>query len=99
MKHLAIVAVALALIVAAPAAAQPRVGPAPSGEAATVALRIILENFDPPDCPRIQTAFRMGDGGIHAVCTNQEIYRVFTLDGKALALRCSALRRMGVQAC
>jgi hypothetical protein len=87
------------LTIVSPAAAEVRVGPAPPGEAAAVALRVILDNFDPPDCPRIQTALRMGDGGIHAVCSNQETYRVFTVDGKPLALRCSALRRIGVQAC
>jgi hypothetical protein len=78
---------------------KPRVGGAPPGDAAKVALRIILANFDPPDCPQIQSALRMGDGGIHAVCTNREIYRVFTVDGKAFALRCSAMRRLGLDAC
>lgn len=99
MRARGLVWMTLACLFSFPINAQVQVGPAPNGDAAVIALRVILENFDPPDCPKIQSAYRMHDGGIHAVCTNQEIFRVFSVNGQDIAMRCSALRRMGISAC
>lgn len=72
------------------------VGPAPDGEPTVAAQRIIRENFDPPDCPLVYQALRLGDGSIKALCTNKETYRIFSVDGKYLAMRCSAVNHLGV---
>lgn len=75
--------------------AQPVIGPAPNGEPTVVAQKIILENFDPPDCPLVVSAVRLGDGSIKALCTNGETYRVFTVSGQRVAMRCSVANKFG----
>jgi TPR repeat protein len=71
------------------------IGPAPDGEATIVAQRIILENFDPPDCPLVLRALRFGDGSIKAFCNNGESYRIFSFQSKQLAMRCSVVNQFG----
>jgi hypothetical protein len=73
--------------------------PAPPGEAADVALRVIREAEHP--CPRISRASRLADQTIIAVCTNRESYRVFSIRNKAgrvmdLAMKCSAAKKIGI---
>jgi hypothetical protein len=75
------------------------VGPAPWGDPATVAYRIILINFDHVDCPQVVQAARIADGSIRAMCSNQEIFRVFTVDGQPIALRCSVMLWLGIPGC
>lgn len=74
-------------------------GSAPKGEATMVAQKIILDNFEKNDCPLVVKANRLGDGSIRATCSNGEIFRVFNLQGKNLALRCSAAAQMGISGC
>jgi hypothetical protein len=81
--------------------AQIAISPAPDGEAVSVARQIILENFDPPDCPVVVRAARLSDGSIKAFCNNGESYSVFMLavggkTAKRMAMRCSAVRELGI---
>ena len=81
--------------------AQIVISPAPDGEAVSVARQIILENFDPPDCPVVVRAARLSDGSIKAFCNNGESYFVFMLatggqPAKRMALRCSAAHQIGI---
>jgi hypothetical protein len=69
--------------------------PAPDGESAVIAQRIIMENFDPPDCPLVIQAVRLGDGSIKALCNNRETYRIFSVNSKNLAMRCSVANKLG----
>jgi len=84
------------ILVATTALAQ-TTGPAPAGEAKAVAARAIAEAEHP--CPKVVTATRNSDGSISAVCSNKEDYRVFTLNGKVLVMRCSEARKLGVEGC
>lgn len=73
--------------------------PAPPGDAADVALRVIREAEHP--CPRLARASRLPDQTIVAVCTNRESYRVFSIRNKAgrvmdLAMKCSAAKKLGI---
>ena len=75
------------------------VGPAPSGDADAVAMMVILDNFDTRDCPKVIEAGRESDGSIKAKCSSGEEFHVFTLKGKALAMKCSAVKAMGINGC
>jgi hypothetical protein len=76
------------------------VGPAPEGEAAVVAQRIILDNFDPPDCPLVVAANRLGDGSIKAICNNNESFRIFSVQEVGpVALKCSVAPLLGISGC
>lgn len=73
-------------------------GPAPAGNAATVAQKIILDNFEKKDCPLITSATRGADGSIKASCSNGESFWVFSLrDHGNIAMRCSAFEKMGME--
>lgn len=85
------------LVVASHSVAQGRTGPAPSGDAAKVAIQVIRENEHP--CPRVTRASRNSDGSISAVCSNSEDYRIFSVNGQPIAMKCSAARRLGVAGC
>ena len=71
------------------------IGPAPPGEPTVVAQKIIVENFDPPDCPLVILALRLGDGSIRATCNNGESYRIFSANNHNLAMRCSVANKFG----
>ena len=75
------------------------IGPAPSGDADAVALMVILDNFDSRDCPKVVKAGRDSDGSIKAICSSGEEFRIFTLKGKSLAMKCSAVKAMGINGC
>jgi hypothetical protein len=72
-------------------------GPAPVGNPKSVATRVIKEAEHP--CPKVSSAKRLADGSISAKCSNGEGYRIFTVNSKPLALRCSAARKIGVEGC
>lgn len=75
-------------------------GPAPSGNPAVVAQRIIHANFDNKDCPLVTKADRLGDGSIKAVCNNGETFRVFSVQAIGpVAMKCSAAVQRGVSGC
>lgn len=76
---------------------QPIVGPAPSGSARMVASAAIQDADHP--CGRVTDAFRTDTGGIRATCSNGEIYRVFTVQGRTVAMKCSAAVAMGISGC
>jgi hypothetical protein len=54
---------------------------------------IIARDFDRPDCPRPMGALATAQLEPFAVTTN---FRVFALNGKTLAMQCSAARQLGV---
>ena len=102
MKHPFIGGVAASVIIATPVlATEISIGPAPDGDPALVAQQIILENFDPPDCPQITGATRLADGSIKALCSNGETFRVFYVRNiqKNIAMRCSVLAALGIPEC
>ena len=72
-------------------------GPAPTGEAKTVAARVLKEAEHP--CPKVTSAVRRQDGSIKALCSNSEDYLIFTVNGENIAMKCSAARKIGVTAC
>jgi hypothetical protein len=74
-------------------------GPAPKGEATEIAQKIIHDNFDVSDCPLVVGAKRFGDGSIKAVCNTGEDFRVFSINKKPVAMKCSALKAMGISGC
>lgn len=76
-----------------------QLGPAPEGSDAMVAQEAILDNFSKDDCSLVIDAKRFGDGSIRATCNTGEVFRIFTLNGKAMAMRCSALKRLGLEGC
>lgn len=90
------------LLASSYASATVQVLPAPTGDSATVARRIIRDNF--PKCEHISSAVRQSDGGIRAICDG-EMYRVFVVynsdDHKLIevSMNCSALTRMGIKGC
>lgn len=65
-SNLVIVVIGLLVTTTAAIAASIAVGAAPSGDATTVASRIIKYNF--PNCKRVTSAVRSADGSIRAVC-------------------------------
>jgi hypothetical protein len=77
--------------------AQMRVSAAPAGPAKAVALAAIQQADHP--CGTVNDAVRTQDGGIRAVCSNGEVYRVFTVQGKTVAMKCSAVVKLGVSGC
>ena len=79
--------------------AQVRASPAPQGDAAAVARRIIKDKFDETACPAVTKANRLGDGSISAVCNNGERFRVFSMQTGPMAVKCSEVARMGVAGC
>ena len=84
-------------MMAAPVRAQIKIEPAPAGEPKNIATAAIKEAAHP--CGRVLEAIRLNDGGIRAVCSNGEAYRVFTMQGGLVAMKCSAAARLGVSGC
>jgi len=77
--------------------AAPAVGAAPSGDATTVATRIIKYNF--PACKKVSGAVRGPDGSIRASCdgTNYLVFTVFNpKEGKTIevAMNCTAAKSL-----
>jgi hypothetical protein len=85
----------IALIATTGAVAQ--IGPAPPGDAIDIAQQAIQENFTINDCPYITAALRLGDGSILTACGNGERFRVFAVANKLVAMRCSAVEKLGVK--
>ncbi len=79
--------------------AEPVFSAAPAGDPVAVAQRIIRANFDRTACPRVTRAERLEGGSIRATCANGETFRAFEIDGRPVALRCSAAARRGIQGC
>jgi hypothetical protein len=80
--------------------AQIATGPAPDGEATVVAQNVIRDNFEKKDCALVVRAARLGDGSILAECSNNERFRVFSVKTVGnVAMRCSALRKLGMAGC
>ena len=75
--------------------ATPTAPPDPIQEAELV----ILRNFDKDQCPRVAKAAALSDGSIAATCSNDERYRVMTVGGQRVAMRCSAAQSIGVEGC
>lgn len=73
--------------------------PAPEGEPTMVAQREIQEAHGESLCPLVVDARRLRDGSIKAVCNNQEDFRIFTLQGTTVAMKCSAARAQGISGC
>ena len=73
--------------------------PAPAGPAIAVATSAIREAGHP--CPRVVGAKRLGDGGIRALCSNGETYRISKLREipDTVAMKCSAATAMGIYGC
>ena len=97
-------AVLAAAIVAATASATATraqttvIGPAPSGDPVKVAGKMISDAEHP--CPALRSAVRLDDGSIRAVCSNGETYRLGTINGRDMALRCSvAAKLLGIKDC
>lgn len=83
-----------------PANAQISMGPAPEGKAAAVAQAIIHDNFDKQACPKVAVAQRLPDGTISAICSNDEKFRVFSMDSVGnVAMRCAAAAQLGIKGC
>ncbi|RWG71417.1 MAG: hypothetical protein EOQ67_07295 [Mesorhizobium sp.] len=72
---------------------------APNGESAEVAQQIIQDNFSSDACPLVVDARRLGDGTITATCNNDETFRVFSMNGTGVAMRCAAARELGISGC
>ena len=95
MNYRAAVLSGLLTFTALPAFAQ-FFGPASDGDPKVVARSVILKDFDPPDCPSVARAARLEDGSIIAVCSNGESFRIFAVQEKQLALRCSVADHLGI---
>ena len=92
------VTLAVALNMASsPVYGQAKIGPAPPGDPKSVASAAIREADHP--CGRVLDAVRLNTGGIRAVCSNGDAYRVFTVEGKVVAMKCSAAARLGISGC
>ncbi|TPL00669.1 hypothetical protein FJ938_21990 [Mesorhizobium sp. B2-4-14] len=72
---------------------------APNGEPAEIAQQIIQDNFPSDACPLVVDARRLGDGTITAMCNNEETFRVFSMNGTGVAMRCAAARELGISGC
>jgi hypothetical protein len=73
------------------------IGPAPKGPAEQVAMAALTDAGHP--CGTVVRATRTDSGGIRAVCSNGEAYRVFTVNGQLVAMKCSAAAKQGVSRC
>lgn len=75
--------------------------PAPDGKPVEIAQRVIWDNFEKSDCPKVTSAKRVQDGSITAKCSNGERFRIFVVDqlNQPVALRCSAAEKMGIAGC
>lgn len=71
--------------------------PASPTEEMRLATRAIREAEH--SCGTVTAAIRLSDGSVRATCSNGEIYRVMTLRGELIAMKCSAAERMGIKGC
>lgn len=76
---------------------QASISSAPLGDPKSIAIRAITEAGHP--CPQVVAASRNSDGSVSAVCSNQEDYRIFSVNMKIVVMRCSAVRDLGVSGC
>ena len=104
MNHAATLATVLALIAAGPIAAAraqapPSIGAAPPGNPVSIAQRVIHANFERSVCEHVTEARRLPNGSIHSICNTGEVFRVFEIGGRVVAMRCAAAARYGVEGC
>ena len=97
-------ATVLALLAAGPIAtaraqAPPSIGAAPAGNPVTIAQRAIHANFERSVCDHVTQAQRLPNGSIHSTCDTGEVFRVFEIGGRVVAMRCAAAARYGVEGC
>lgn len=85
---------------APPSSAPPAETPRPVNTTSadvSLATRVIREADHP--CPTVLTAVKLSDGSLRAACSNGEIYRIMSLRGQWVAMKCSAAQRLGVDGC
>ncbi len=90
----------LLLLTTAAQAQPPHIGPAPDGPPRAVASAALRAAAHP--CARLLEALRLRDGSIRALCANgaaYETYRIFTIQGEPVAMKCSAAVRLGMSGC
>jgi hypothetical protein len=87
----------LVLFLTGVAYAQVKISPAPRGDEKQIASAAI-KNAEHP-CGRVLDAIRLQDNSVRAMCSNGEAYRVFSLQGEVVAMKCSAAKRLGVGGC
>ncbi|MFT3672041.1 HIRAN domain-containing protein [Aestuariivirga sp.] len=63
------------------------------------AERVIHDNFGISLCPKVTRAAALADGSVAATCSNDERYRVMTVAGQRVAMRCSVAQSIGVEGC
>jgi len=80
-----------------PVYGQGKVSGAPPGDPKVVASAAIKEADHP--CGRVLNAIRLDTGGIRAVCSNGEAYRIFRIDGKVVAMKYSAAAKVAISGC
>lgn len=94
---LALLVTVLSLIAPTRAVGQAAIGAAPLCDPKTVAMAAIRDAGHP--CGKVVSAARRSEGDVRAVCSNGETYRIFTIKGEAMAMRCSAAAKIGVTGC
>jgi Sel1 repeat len=68
----------------------------------SAAIAAVQMNFDRADCPSVIRTQRFSDGTVKVICSNDEDFRVdfsgpfAKLASKPVAIRCSAVRDMGI---
>jgi len=73
-------------------------GAAPLGDPTDIAVEVITKAKH--SCPKVVNALRNPDGTISAVCSNNENYRIFSLNNTGIAMSCGVLREMlGIEGC
>jgi hypothetical protein len=72
-------------------------GPAPAGDPSTIAVKMIANAGHP--CPALASAIRRSDHSIQASCSNGEVYRITTVQGVNVALRCGIAKTVGITRC
>ncbi len=72
--------------------------PAPLTENPEIRIATIAINGAEHPCGTVVSATRSA-GGIRALCSNGETYAIVEIQGKTLAMRCSAVRALGIEGC
>ena len=98
----ALIAVTVASLSVGPSATpfaygQGKVSGAPPGEPKAVAS-VAIKDADHA-CGKVVNAVRLDTGGIRATCSNGEAFRIFRVDGKVVAMKCSAAAKLGISGC
>src|SRR5712692_8519075 len=81
------IGLAVALTMPSPAHGQIKITPAPPGAPEPIATAAINDADHP--CGTVLDAIRLGDGSIRAVCSNGATYRIFDVQGRLVAMKCS----------